>query len=81
MAEMKYNTTDLISIVNADKEYGIDASLLEGSTKEEIINSAISGSQTSRFEVVTVLPEVEDAKENVIYLVPSTNGSGDDYDE
>lgn len=81
MAEMKYNTTDLISIVNADKEYGIDASLLEGSTKEEIIASAISGSQTSRFEVVKALPAVKDAKENVIYLVPSVNGSGDAYDE
>ena len=81
MADKKYEKTNIISIINADKEYGIDASLLEGSSKEEIIAAAVENAKTSRFERVDALPAVDQAKENIIYLVPSENGDGDVYDE
>lgn len=60
--------------------YDIEASLLNGSTKDQIINTAIAGAQTSRFEVVSSITAAN-AKQNIIYLVPSENGDNDVYDE
>lgn len=70
-----------VNVGDGNGEYVLDAAYLNSKTADEIIAEAVVESKKSRFLVVAQIPTATNAEENVIYLVPSTNGEGDSYDE